>query len=140
MLDSKWFRAQLDEAAQKLATRGYTLDVTLLRDLEQQRKALQIRTEQLRSERNQQAKAVGLAKAAGRDVAELVAQSEQYAQQLDEAELALNDVSSQLQEIMLTVIFLTKVRLLVEANRKIKKCVVGASRLFFPSHLKIMWI
>jgi len=103
MLDSKWFRAQLDEAAQKLATRGYTLDVTLLRDLEQQRKALQIRTEQLRSERNQQAKAVGLAKAAGRDVAELVAQSEQYAQQLDEAELALNDVSSQLQEIMLTV-------------------------------------
>jgi len=103
MLDPKWFRAQLDEAAEKLATRGYTLDVARIHELEQQRKELQVRTEQLRSEHNRLSKAIGQAKAAGKDVANLLADGEKYVQLLAEDEQELEVIATQLQEIVSTV-------------------------------------
>ncbi len=46
MLDSKLLRTELDETAEKLARRGFTLDVETLRNLEEKRKSLQVKTEE----------------------------------------------------------------------------------------------
>jgi len=103
MLDLKWLRGQLDEAAQRLQTRGYTLDVARISKLEAQRKTLQVRTEQLRNERNLHAKSIGQAKAAGQDIAVLLADSEKASKELAETEQALNVIADELQEIAFSI-------------------------------------
>ena len=42
MLDPKRLRTELDAVAAQLARRGFTLDVETIRNLEEQRKALQV--------------------------------------------------------------------------------------------------
>ena len=74
MLDPKYLRADIDEAAQRLAQRGYPLDVAKFNALEEQRKALQTRTQELQAERNARSKAIGEAKRRGEDAAPLMAQ------------------------------------------------------------------
>ena len=65
MLDSKLVRTQLTEIAERLATRGFALDVARFEALESQRKSVQVRTEQLQAERNSRSKSIGQAKARG---------------------------------------------------------------------------
>ena len=45
MLDSKLIRTQLQDVAERLATRGFVLDVARFEALEAQRKTVQTRTE-----------------------------------------------------------------------------------------------
>ena len=52
MLDSKLLRTELDDTAEKLARRGYKLDVETIRTLEDQRKSIQVEVENLQSSRN----------------------------------------------------------------------------------------
>ena len=72
MLDAKYFREELDNTAKALAKRGFDLDVAKLSKLEEQRKEVQVRTEQLQAERNSRSKAIGKAKAAGEDIQPLL--------------------------------------------------------------------
>ncbi|SUC26353.1 Serine--tRNA ligase [Providencia rustigianii] len=53
---------------QKLARRGFTLDVEKLRELEERRKVLQVETETLQADRNSRSKTIGAAKARGEDI------------------------------------------------------------------------
>ena len=62
MLDPKYLRTDLEEAAERLATRNYTLDVETLKSLENQRKELQIKTQDLQAKRNSISKSIGEAK------------------------------------------------------------------------------
>lgn len=77
MLDSKLVRTQLTEIAERLATRGFVLDVARFEALESQRKSVQVRTEQLQAERNSRSKSIGQAKARGEDIAPLLAEVDQ---------------------------------------------------------------
>ena len=61
MLDAKYFREELANTAKALAKRGFDLDVAKLSKLEEQRKEVQVRTEQLQAERNSRSKAIGKA-------------------------------------------------------------------------------
>ena len=74
MLDSNLLRGQLQEVAQRLASRGFSLDVARIESLEERRKAVQTRTEQLQAERNARSKSIGQAKAKGEEVAALMAE------------------------------------------------------------------
>ena len=85
MLDAKLLRTDLDNVAQQLAKRGYKLDVANLSALEEQRKAIQIKTQDLQSERNSRSKSIGQAKARGEDIAPLLAQVSQLGDDLDAA-------------------------------------------------------
>jgi len=67
MLDPKYLRADIEEAAQRLAARGFKLDVARVNALEEQRKLLQTRTQELQAERNARSKAIGDAKRRGED-------------------------------------------------------------------------
>ena len=52
MLDPNLLRNEPDAVAEKLASRGFKLDVDKLRALEERRKVLQVQTENLQAERN----------------------------------------------------------------------------------------
>ncbi|MEC6815804.1 serine--tRNA ligase [Photobacterium toruni] len=101
MLDSKLLRTELDETAAKLARRGFNLDVETLRNLEEQRKSLQVKTEELQAQRNSRSKSIGQAKAKG-DHAEaerIMAEVGNLGSELDEAKTALAELQSQLDTI-----------------------------------------
>ncbi len=103
MLDSKRLRNELDATAEKLALRGFKLDVNTLRDLEEKRKSLQIRTEELQAQRNARSKSIGQAKAKGEDIAPLLLEIEHLGSSLDEAKLALSQLHSALNQILFSV-------------------------------------
>src|SRR5438552_12923990 len=63
MIDVQLLRTEIDAVAKRLATRGYTLDITGFKALEEKRREIQTATEQLQSQRNALAKQVGQAKA-----------------------------------------------------------------------------
>ncbi len=68
MLDPNLLRNELDAVAEKLARRGFTLDVEKIRQQEERRKVLQVETESLQAERNSRSKSIGAAKARGEDI------------------------------------------------------------------------
>jgi len=101
MLDSKLLRSQLQDVADRLASRGYTLDVARLEALENQRKVVQTRTEQLQAERNARSKSIGQAKARGEDIAPLMADVERMGSELTSAKLELDALQVELDDILL---------------------------------------
>ncbi len=86
MLDPKLLRSDPDGIAQRLATRGFTLDVAHFETLETRRRELQTETERLQNERNTRSKAIGQAKAAGEDIAPLLAEVSDRGERLDALE------------------------------------------------------
>ena len=103
MLDPKLLRSDLDNVAQQLARRGYELDTARLNRLEEQRKALQTRTQELQAERNSRSKGIGKAKAAGEDIKPLLAQVEGLGEQLDRAGDELADLQEELNGLLMEI-------------------------------------
>ncbi|MBF8668272.1 serine--tRNA ligase [Pseudomonas putida] len=103
MLDPKMIRGQLQEVAARLTTRGFTLDVSRIESLEERRKAVQTRTEQLQAERNARSKSVGQAKAKGEDIAPLMADVERMALELTAGKTELEDIQAELDGICLAI-------------------------------------
>ncbi|WP_332774315.1 serine--tRNA ligase [Pseudomonas sp. ESBL1] len=103
MLDSKLLRGQLQEVADRLASRGFSLDVARIESLEERRKAVQTRTEQLQAERNARSKSIGQAKAKGEDIAPLMADVERMAGELAEGKAELDAIQAELDAIVLTI-------------------------------------
>ncbi|SIN93195.1 serine--tRNA ligase [Salinivibrio sp. ES.052] len=103
MLDSKLLRTELEETAQQLARRGFTLDVSAMRELEEQRKALQIRTEQLQAERNSRSKSIGQAKAKGEDIAPLLEEVSNLGDELDAAKKELAALQQKVNDVVMGV-------------------------------------
>ena len=75
MLDPALLRNQTAALAERLAARGYVLDTASLEALESERKAIQVRTQELQNLRNTRSKAIGQAKAKGEDTSALMAES-----------------------------------------------------------------
>ncbi|WP_339463138.1 serine--tRNA ligase [Pseudomonas sp. EA_105y_Pfl2_R69] len=103
MLDSKLVRSQLHDVAQRLASRGFQLDVARFEALETQRKAVQTRTEQLQAERNSRSKTIGQAKARGEDIAPLLADVDRMGSELEEGKRELDSIQSELDNLLLNI-------------------------------------
>jgi seryl-tRNA synthetase len=102
MIDPKLLRQSTADVAANLARRrGFHFDADAYLSLEERRKALQVETEQLQSERNSSAKSIGKAKAAGEDIAPLLAAVNDLGDRLAASETALQDVQSQIRDIEL---------------------------------------
>ena len=101
MIDPKLLRGDLESVAAALARRGFDLDTAQYAALEQERKAVQQDTEQLRQQRNDSAKAVGMAKSRGEDIAPLLDAQKQAASALDAKEERLAHIQSALDDIHL---------------------------------------
>ena len=98
MIDPKLLRSDPEAVARNLARRGFKLDVEALKALEEKRKPYQIESDRVRSERNANAKAVGMAKGRGEDVAPLIAKGEALTKELAQAEDNLLSVQAELEQ------------------------------------------
>jgi len=103
MLDPKLIRTDTEKVAELLKKKRYQLDVSQFAELEEARKNYQINTEELQSERNQTAKSIGRAKAAGEDIAPLVAATEDQGKRLDSLKGHLQKVQAQLNELLMDI-------------------------------------
>ena len=99
MLDPKLFRTDIEQTAQLLAKRGFTLDVAQLSALEVQRKEIQIKTQELQSQRNTRSKSIGQAKARGEDIQPLLAEVSQLGDDLESAKEEQNAVLEKIETI-----------------------------------------
>ena len=99
MLDPKLLRNEPEKAAEQLARRGYTLDLALLKSLEQERKQAQADAQSLQTERNSRSKMIGKAKAAGEDIAPLLAEIEDLGAKHKAAEARLAEVLQKLTDV-----------------------------------------
>ena len=97
MLDVRALRQDPQSAAKRLKIRGFDFDVERFDLLEAQRKSLQAETEQLQNERNTKSKTIGKAKAAGEDIAPLVAEVGNLGDRLDAARETFNQLQDEYQ-------------------------------------------
>ncbi|MEQ4673741.1 serine--tRNA ligase [Providencia vermicola] len=103
MLDPNLLRTELDAVAEKLARRGFTLDVEKLRELEERRKVLQVETETLQADRNSRSKTIGAAKARGEDIEPLRLEVNQLGEKLDAAKAELDKLQQEIRDIALSI-------------------------------------
>ena len=92
MLDIQLLRSQLDAVADRLVTRGFTLDRAAFQRLENERKRLQTETQDLQASRNSLSKQVGQLKSQGQDAAAVLAQVASLKDQLATNELRLAEL------------------------------------------------
>lgn len=135
MLDSKYLRSEIKETAERLATRNYTLDVEKLTKLEELRKDLMVRTQDLQAKRNSMSKSIGQAKREGKDITEIKNEVAKIGDELDVVKAEQDKVLAQINEIALTVPNLPDASLPIgpddSANVEIRR--VGTPREFdFP--------
>jgi seryl-tRNA synthetase len=101
MLDPKRLRNDLDGIVAGLQRRGLQFDRDRFAALEEARKALQVRTEELQAERNRNSKAIGQAKARGEDPAPLLAAVGRSGEELKTASAQLDALQEELQGFLL---------------------------------------
>ena len=107
MLDAKLFRTDIEATAAQLAKRGFTLDTQLLTELEEQRKSIQVKTQELQSQRNTRSKSIGQAKARGEDIQPLLAEVGKLGDELEAAKQAQDEVLAKINAIASAVPNLT---------------------------------
>ncbi|MFH7564187.1 MULTISPECIES: serine--tRNA ligase [Oceanimonas] len=98
MLDPKYLRGDIDDTAARLASRGFTLDTALFNRLEEQRKTLQARTQELQAERNARSKAIGQAARNGEDIVPLKAAVTAINDELDSCKVTLDELLNEIQD------------------------------------------
>ena len=103
MLDPRFLRSELETAAQRLAARGFVLDVKQLAGFEAERKQIQVEAEKLQAERNASSKAIGKAKAAGEDVTPLMSAVADLGDKLKQAEARLAEIQQRLDGVLLGI-------------------------------------
>ena len=100
MLDVQLLRNDLADVASKLAARGYTLDAAKFEQLEGERKAIQVRTQELQAKRNATSKKIGQAKAKGEDVSAIMAEVASLGDELKQCEAKLQPVLQDMSEFL----------------------------------------
>ena len=100
MLDPQLLRNDPEGVAGSLTPRGFALDVLQFAELENRRKSLQTRQQELQAERNRSAKEVGQVKASGGDAAELIAQTAGLGEEIASVESSLEEVRRSLDQIV----------------------------------------
>ena len=103
MLDIQLFRHDIEAVAARLAKRGYQLDTDAFLALENERKALQTRMQDLQAQRNTTSKRIGEAKRNGEDVSGIMAEVASLGDELKAAEQAFELVQGRLDDWLLTI-------------------------------------
>ena len=101
MLDPQLFRNDPEAVAAALSVRGYALDVDAFRRLETERKAIQVRTQELQSRRNSASKEIGNRKSKGEDASSVMADVASIGDELKACERELETIQLRMREQML---------------------------------------
>ncbi len=100
MLDPKLLRSDVKAVAAALQKRGFTLDVAQFLNLEEQRKNLQIKMQELQNERNVRSKEVGQAKASGKPSESLLHQLKELSDNIKVAEEKFGQLQTELDDFL----------------------------------------
>ncbi|KND22000.1 seryl-tRNA synthetase [Enhydrobacter aerosaccus] len=103
MIDPKLLRTELDTVAEKLAKRNYELDKAFWQQVEEQRKSIQVKTEELQAKKNAGAKQVGLMKRNGENTDALMAEMATISSDMKQAEDALKALQDKILAAALTI-------------------------------------
>ena len=103
MLDPRYVRSNPEEVAAILRKKHFELDVERLSALEERRKSLQIRTEQLQSERKSGSREFGKIKAQGGDIAGLKARMDKISAEVKEADQELTALQTDINQLLLEI-------------------------------------
>ncbi|MCX7187432.1 MAG: serine--tRNA ligase [Methylophilales bacterium] len=103
MLDIQALRNDLDAVVAQLKARGFDFDANSFSTLEQERKTVQTRTQELQAKRNNSSKQIGIAKSKGEDVSVIMAEVAGLGEQLKTDEQRLDELQAELQNLLLNV-------------------------------------
>ena len=103
MLESKLLRGNIDFVVEQLKRRNFTFDVDEFNKLEDQRKVIQVQTQELQNLRNTKSKAIGQAKASGEDIKPLLDEVSSLGDRLDDAKSELNALQFKIDEIAMAI-------------------------------------
>lgn len=103
MININVLRDQPEQAKLELKKRGYNLDIEKFEKLEQERKSVQVKAQELQEQRNQVSKKIGLEKSKGNNVEELMKQVNSTADILKSYEAQLEKIQSDLQILLLDI-------------------------------------
>jgi len=103
MLEPHSLRNDIDSVAAALSKRNMTLDKSAIQALEDKRKAIQIKTEELQSLRNSKSKEIGAIKSKGGDAQSIMDEVAAIKVQLDESESELDAIQLKLNEILYSI-------------------------------------
>jgi seryl-tRNA synthetase len=100
MIDIQLLRKDIDNVAARLASRKYPLDVAGFNAIEAERKAIQLRTEELQGKRNALSKQIGMLKGKGEDTSAVMADVAGIGDELKANEAALAVVQDKVARFM----------------------------------------
>ena len=100
MLDIQILRAQLDAVAQRLASRNFVFDVAAFQSMEDERKQLQTRTQELQAKRNSLSKQIGALKGKGEDASAVMAEVAGLGDSLKAAEESLATLQTRMNDFL----------------------------------------
>ena len=103
MLESKLLRGNIDFVVEQLKRRNFTFDKAQYNKLEDQRKVIQVQTQDLQNLRNTKSKAIGKAKASGESIQTLLDEVSELGQKLDNAKSKLQDIQAKIDEIVMAM-------------------------------------
>lgn len=103
MLDVTMLRKNLPEVVARLKTRNFDFPVDAFNELEERRKSVQKKTEELQARRNSLSKDIGMMKKNGEDASELLAQAAAIPGELKALEDELEEIREKLHDLMLRV-------------------------------------
>ena len=103
MLDIQALRNDLEGVARQLKARGFDFDAASFTALENERKTVQTRTQELQAKRNNASKQIGFAKSKGEDVSAIMAEVAGLGDQLKLDEAHLVELQISLQNLLLNV-------------------------------------
>ena len=134
MLDVTMLRKNLPEVVARLKTRNFDFPVDAFNELEERRKSVQKKTEELQARRNSLSKDIGMMKKNGEDASELLAQAAAIPGELKALEDELEEIREKLHDLML------RVPNLPSPTTPIGKCAAGVRRVRSTSPLSTMWM
>ena len=103
MLESKLLRGNIDFVVEQLKRRNFSFDVNEYNELENQRKIIQVQTQELQNLRNTKSKSIGQAKASGENIEPLLEEVSELGDKLDSAKDQLQEIQSKINEIVLSI-------------------------------------
>lgn len=101
MLEIKQLRENIESISIKLKRRGFNLDVESFNSLENERKKLQVKMQDMQNQSNIQAKNIGQAKAKGENIANLLASIKDLKSSLYEIKNKLDTIQNEINKILL---------------------------------------
>ena len=103
MLDSKLLRGNIDFVVEQLKRRNFTFDKAQYNKLEDQRKVIQVQTQDLQNLRNTRSKAIGKAKNSGESIQPMLDEVSELGQKLDKSKTKLQDIQAKIDEIVMAL-------------------------------------